>query len=612
MKQAYKILLIFFFIWFSGLNSHLARSQSINEPVYLNMITDDLPKDSIIYFIEKVLTENVFVNADSTDKDRIYRILGDNKLYNYSIKLIDKEINNSDIKTDREIIDLNTHKAFFLFRAGYYDQAITLFRKNIGNCIKNHPALLIPNYGGLATLFFNQSEYDSSYKFAELFMDYSLEYFDSTNIAEAYKIFGNIYFSKAKYDSSLLFFVYSIPFSDSMTLGNTYNEMGRNYYYLEEFDSSYYYLEKSLNIKNKIGDNYGFCSSIGNLAHLYFYNEDTANAIMLFDSCENIAHRFGYTDLVAWMKKSKSNYYYSLGDCEKALLFFKSYYIISESLIVEQNDIRFAVEKAKSNAANQQYYMSFLENENEIQRLRAQTMVYIVLALSLFLLTAILIFYLYRLKIQKRDLELRQRFGRIQMNPHFIFNSLNLLQENILKGDIRASNKFLNKFSYLVRSTLENSNDELICLGDEIIFLKNYLEMESLRFKGKFEYIVNIDENIDKKRLKIPSMIIQPFVENAIWHGLLHKNDNDRLLKIIFSLSDDKIICVVEDNGIGRRKSKELKAKINEGIEKKSLGIEISSSRLANLSKIYKKKFDIEIIDSEIGTLVRLIFPVIV
>lgn len=138
------------------------------------------------------------------------------------------------------------------------------------------------------------------------------------------------------------------------------------------------------------------------------------------------------------------------------------------------------------------------------------------------------------------------------MNPHFLFNSLNAIQQMILAGEDRNATRYLSKFSRLLRFVLLHSDKENITLKEELETLNLYVELESLRFKESFHYKMCCDERIDTEEVKVPVMLIQPFVENAIWHGLLHKK-GDRHLRIEFAeTSRESISCTIEDNGIGR------------------------------------------------------------
>lgn len=168
---------------------------------------------------------------------------------------------------------------------------------------------------------------------------------------------------------------------------------------------------------------------------------------------------------------------------------------------------------------------------------------------------------------------------RAQMNPHFIFNSLSSIQHLILKSDTPAALKYLSKFSQLMRSTLENSIEKNVTLAEEIKLLETYLDLESLRFDGSFSYEIQVEKHLNTHFLEVPLLIIQPFVENAILHGLLYKKEGEKKLVITFSENASHIIATIEDNGIGRKASKALQEKSAKP-SKISRGMELTQKRI--------------------------------
>lgn len=206
--------------------------------------------------------------------------------------------------------------------------------------------------------------------------------------------------------------------------------------------------------------------------------------------------------------------------------------------------------------------------------------------------------------------ELETKAIRSQMNPHFMFNSLNTLQRFILEEDIINANSYLVKFSDLLRKLLESSAADSISLKEEIEILSSYIEIEKLRFDKFFEYTI-LSTLPNSEQVQIPFMLIQPFVENAIWHGLLAKQDM-RTLNITFSDIDDKtLLCRVEDNGVGRKYSFTQR----DPFKKRSMAINFISQRLEILGKAEGTKASLNIIDKEdehgksLGTLVEIIIP---
>jgi LytS/YehU family sensor histidine kinase len=169
---------------------------------------------------------------------------------------------------------------------------------------------------------------------------------------------------------------------------------------------------------------------------------------------------------------------------------------------------------------------------------------------------------------------------RAQMNPHFIFNSLNAINRFILQNDKKQASEYLTKFSRLVRMILENSKETSISLESELESLNLYLELESLRFQDRFRYKISVPKELLESEVQVPPLIIQPFAENAIWHGLMHKPETG-VLDIEISSEKDQLCIRITDDGIGRQQSKLLESK--SVMLHKSMGQQITLDRLALL-----------------------------
>jgi len=199
---------------------------------------------------------------------------------------------------------------------------------------------------------------------------------------------------------------------------------------------------------------------------------------------------------------------------------------------------------------------------------------------------------------------------RSQMNPHFIFNSLNSIQHFVVSNDSEKASKYLNKFSKLIRLILSHSEKQLITLAEEIELLNLYLELEQVRFESKFTYQIIVDKNLDVDFVDIPTMLVQPFVENAILHGLAPKQGGGKLL-ISFTIQLNNILCVIEDDGIGRNASQNLKSRNTEN--NLSIATKNTSERIELLKKINDKQYSFYIFDvnenDKTGTRVEIILP---
>jgi LytS/YehU family sensor histidine kinase len=196
---------------------------------------------------------------------------------------------------------------------------------------------------------------------------------------------------------------------------------------------------------------------------------------------------------------------------------------------------------------------------------------------------------------QQKMSEVEMQALRAQMNPHFIFNCLNSINRYIVKSDQATASLYLTKFAKLIRLILDNSNTKNVMLSNELEALKLYIDMESLRFDKKFTYSIVVDSGISTDSIEVPPLIIQPYVENAIWHGLLHKQSSGHLTIHISMPSENMLQCVIEDDGVGREKARELKSKT--ATTKKSLGMKLTENRISLLNKHAQLNASVEIID---------------
>lgn len=213
--------------------------------------------------------------------------------------------------------------------------------------------------------------------------------------------------------------------------------------------------------------------------------------------------------------------------------------------------------------------------------------------------------------ISKQLVEMQLAALRSQMNPHFIFNALNSIKKFILTNDAENADIYLGKFALLIRSILSTSGEINISLQKEIEMLTLYLELEKLRFGSKLNYTIDVDSLLEKESIFIPTMIVQPFIENAMVHGIMHK-DSDGEIKISFTAHENYLEINVKDNGVGRKAADEMKS--NKSRQHNSLGIELTKKRLLALKTDPDVNSGIEILDLEengnaAGTLVKIFVP---
>lgn len=353
-------------------------------------------------------------------------------------------------------------------------------------------------------------------------------------------------------------------------------------------------------------------------AELYFltsrYDKSKESIDISLDECQRLLDRQDYTmhadlnrklvveiELKQYMEKIYRFYYRLDTTLNDDVSAFKNYILATQwkdSIYSEQNRKKTAMMQGSYETESTQTQIAFLEKDNEVKNLTImQTRIYL-FVLGGFVLIIIVMAWLFirqnKIKAEHQNVILEQKLLRLQMNPHFIFNALSNILNFINRKDTANAATYLTSFSRLLRSTLESSREDYILLSDEIKNLKNYLDLQLLRYAGKFEYSIEVDEEIDIENAIIPPMLIQPFIENAIEHGIRHKQGKGHIC-IRFRLEDKKVICEVEDDGVGREKAWE--AKYKERKTHKSLATEIITDRIQALNKKLKQKIVLNIID---------------
>ncbi len=277
-------------------------------------------------------------------------------------------------------------------------------------------------------------------------------------------------------------------------------------------------------------------------------------------------------------------------DPEQALIYKYKSDSCSELKTTEENE-------AKLKLVEKEYRLLTKDQEiKQTQAINDKNRVIFIIALGLVLLASLLLYLRSKnnqLKLNQEKMSLEQEVLRSQMNPHFIFNALSAIQNSLLDNDPMKSASYLSKFAKLIRQNFDFVKQSSISLEEELDSLKNYMDTQKLRFSDKFEYDINVDSNIDVEKVRIPPLLIQPFIENAIEHGLRNQEEKGLLQLNIFDKSHS--ICYeIKDNGIGISKKK------NDG---KLHAIDIFKKRLKLLET--RNEDSLEILSNERGTTIK-------
>lgn len=389
------------------------------------------------------------------------------------------------------------------------------------------------------------------------------------------------------------------------------------HYFLNQIDSAYYYIEKGYGIAQHFEDKKILAGAMVTYAGLhYLYGNNKAAKSYALQALE-IVKATQFTSQLSILTQLLKKIYIKDHDFENALKIYEFDVHIRDSLSNE-NVRKQAIEKEFAyNLEKKEDEYNILAQKNEIQALQLTQGQYLLAGLVCLLIIILIIVYLFirqnRLRADHQRIQLEQKLLRTQMNPHFIFNSLNSIQQFIMKLQNEQAELYLSKFSKLIRNLLESNTKESLTVREEVEMLNAYLEMESLRFGATFSYSVHVDKQIDTAGTHIPHLMLQPFIENAIWHGLLPNHDN-RVLQVNIEYDTNKTIkCTVDDNGIGR----EISMKRQDTLRKKSLALSFVQQRLDLIRETYNIAGSISFTDKKntnnesLGTRVVIILPII-
>ena len=394
---------------------------------------------------------------------------------------------------------------------------------------------------------------------------------------------GGYYMRIGKTDSALMYFKYGIDLPIVSPRRKAFNafDIGNCYLIKKQYRLAETYYKKSLEIAQKYKMENLPTIIFSSLGNVKYYEGKLEEAEKLMLDCLPLVPKMERLDF-------RMNHYATLMDINEAqkdyssaLKWAKLFQIYTDSVNIEnnQNEYRDLEEKYQAKLKDK----TILEKEKELEKeqLRRQTLIFSIVALVLVAgLTAVLFVVNRKRKesrMQQHIVESEMKALRAQMNPHFMFNSLNSIQQMVFANENTAAYEYLDTYSKLTRQILENSEKMWIPIRDEVRFLELYLKMESLRFDHSFQYKIEVGEEIMPNSDKIPAMLIQPLVENALKHGLLPK-EGSKSLTIRFDRKDEDspLQVSVEDNGVGRQKSAESKRPSDHH----SMSLEITTNRL--------------------------------
>src|SRR6185436_11017794 len=487
-------------------------------------------------------------------------------------------------RENTSISDNNFRDSLSTKALDYYGKALKI-AKEIGN---NFGVALILDNLGLVNM--TQGNFQKAIDFFFQALNIHDQLGNKNGIARGLDHIGIVYYQQNKEDSALVYFTQALKIAREIKskseITSKLNHIGAIYLNQKNYLEAKKFIEEALQLSSEIGKKEGLKESYFNLSKLDSAQGDFKNAF------ENYKLYKVFLDSMSNDEKTQE---------------------------ITRKEMQFKFDKREATALAAQ------DKKDAIAKQEAQKQKVIRNSVIGILLSSLLSFFFYK---RKRDAEQKQKETslslqvsetemkalRSQMNPHFIFNALQSIQTFLLSHKSDDANTYLLKFSKLMRLVLENSQHSEVSLKEDLEALELYMQLECIRLPHPFTYQFHVDESVDVDNTVIPPLILQPFVENAIWHGLQYKPEPGHI-NIYIRKKDNALYATVEDNGVGRDMSKQVAQPML--LKKESLGMKLTEERLKILNELKKIKAEFKITDlftnesKPVGTRVELSLPLV-
>lgn len=545
------------------------------------------------------------------------------KKYNEALKII-KTINS----IEAEIVTLNQLGVVYRRQdkirsaLNYHQQSLEIINK-IGvtsNDLKKSKSIAINSIGNI---YLTLKQYEKALdKFKEsIIIQEKLEdirglAINYQNIGFAHKNIGNIDIALNSYKKSLF---YNNLNNDSLGKVICHNSIAAVLIKKGAFEEANNYITEVVTTIEKIGNNYYLSEVYNTLGWVSIKLNKYKKAAEYLKKSLKIGLKNNLPSNLVSTYNHLSELHQKKGNYKKALDFYHKSMEL-ENQISSNNNIRYMnslINKYDSEVHTNK--IKDLAKENEIAKLKLlRNRNILIIALVSIALFGVLLYSIYRQNLLKNDkqiLHLEQDALRIQMNPHFVFNALNSIKLYIINNEQKNAVRYLNKFSKLIRSILESSTVKEVTLGEELKTMGLYMSIENIRFSNEIDYEENFNKNLNLETVKIPPLVLQPFLENSIWHGLSSKKGEKKIKLSVNKLSEKFYQIDIEDNGVGRKEAFRIKS--NKTLNRKSIGINLTKERLSNFSVQFENDYSLDYTDlvdendNACGTIVSLKIPLV-
>lgn len=644
----YKLKFKFLFLFlYTLVLSHHSYSQDI--PENLKGIVDSLlsktpidyqeihsklapfSNDSIaLRYIEKRTNSNKYLLGETYALNQLGNLYLELSIYPKALELYQEALDTSIEAGNIEFRVHSLNMLSTLYRAtdaiksalDYSQEALELAETIIepNNSLKGSITVSLSSIGSIYQLL---EQYDLAIEKYEKSMILQKELDDKQGLAISHQNLGECYEYQGKLEPALKNFRKALVYNEIIDANRgkiicNYS-IAHVYVHLGKINEAIPILENNLLKAISIGDQKIITTIYINLGWALIRLGDYDAAEINLEYGLSLAKSNEFHAEIAEANKFLSELWIKRDDYQKGMLYFKESRKYEERITNSLN-LRYVndmILRYESQIRTNQLDRLAKENETVRLKLKKNRTMLIIIGIFLILIVGIL-YILYRqsqLNAEKKLLTLEQSMLRSQMNPHFLFNSLNSIKLYIINNEKKNAVHYLNKFSKLVRKILEASSQREISLAEELETVALYMNIENIRFSNEINFNVDIKDDIDTHNIKIPSLILQPFLENALWHGLSSKDGAKNIDLVVKKGKSGFIEIIITDNGVGRDAAQKIKD--SKVLKRKSVAIDITKERLANFSRDYENFFHVDIIDkfdddtNPIGTQIVIFIPII-
>ena len=443
-------------------------------------------------------------------------------------------------------------------------------------------------------------------------------------LGDCYNVLSGIYQSKQDYKNAFA----NLKLAEDIFKEKNEKDLLANVYvnisYLEleqgNFKQVNEYARKAVPLFKTMNDGRGIAISYINMqvANYYLnenpkgenYKKEMLRCVALLDSATFALNGINSPEHFITIYENKAELYNLIGNNDSAYFYLQQHNTVKDSVYDANSQKQIKELSVKYETEKKEQENLVLQKEKKNQYYLVIILVLVLIAIIIF---SVLLFRINRLHSREKALQLEQRLLRLQMNPHFLFNAINSIQNFILKKSQQEAYDYLAKFAKLIRIVLNNSQEKTLVLHDELEMIDLYIELEQLRFSNSFEFNLTVDKNINEFETVVPPMLIQPYIENAIWHGLMNlENERKGILNVGIAESEGILrICII-DNGIGRAKAIQYKKEDAH----RSVGMKLTEQRLLLINKMQEYEnakvvvTDLYNGDKACGTRVEIFLPI--